>query len=552
MRNSKIIQITIQNHQYDFHYGITLEEILLTLPPKTYPVVAAYVNGYLQELSYMLIADSEIRWIDISENIGMRIYRQSQRLLLLSAHNNVLPHRQLHIKHSLENGTFCQSRGENPLTEKELSLLEDEMHRLIRSETPIRKVTIFSEDAKAYYHQRCEHQEAELLEASGKSTVDFYEIDKTVEAFQGNLVSNCRFISQFDLAAFEDGFILRAPNLKEPMAPFSGKSNIGSLMNQCDRLVESLEISRVSELNRAIDQGKVGQIIEMAEMMQTQQLFHIGQTIIDDVANTRLVLIAGPSSSGKTTFSHRLSVFFRINGVEPVTIAMDDYFVDRGYTPVDENGNYDFESINALDLERFDNDLYHLINGEAVETPIFDFHEGVRSKETRRMQMNDQQILIIEGIHGLNERIAQSVPKANKRRIYISALTQINIDRYNPISSTDNRLIRRMTRDMQFRSTSPAETIERWESVRTGEEKNIFPYQENADFFFNTALIYELAVLKPLIEPELKKITTSNRSYNEARRILSILEYFKPIDASMVAPGSLLKEFIGGSPFAEA
>ncbi len=356
MRNSKIIQITIQNHQYDFHYGITLEEILLTLPPKTYPVVAAYVNGYLQELSYMLIADSEIRWIDISENIGMRIYRQSQRLLLLSAHNNVLPHRQLHIKHSLENGTFCQSRGENPLTEKELSLLEDEMHRLIRSETPIRKVTIFSEDAKAYYHQRCEHQEAELLEASGKSTVDFYEIDKTVEAFQGNLVSNCRFISQFDLAAFEDGFILRAPNLKEPMAPFSGKSNIGSLMNQCDRLVESLEISRVSELNRAIDQGKVGQIIEMAEMMQTQQLFHIGQTIIDDIANTRLVLIAGPSSSGKTTFSHRLSVFFRINGVEPVTIAMDDYFVDRGYTPVDENGNYDFESINALDLERFDND----------------------------------------------------------------------------------------------------------------------------------------------------------------------------------------------------
>ena len=190
------------------------------------------------------------------------------------------------------------------------------------------------------------------------------------------------------------------------MAPFSGKSNIGSLMNQCDRLVESLEISRVSELNRAIDQGKVGQIIEMAEMMQTQQLFHIGQTIIDDIANTRLVLIAGPSSSGKTTFSHRLSVFFRINGVEPVTIAMDDYFVDRGYTPVDENGNYDFESINALDLERFDNDLYHLINGETVETPIFDFHEGVRSKETRRMQMNDQQILIIEGIHGLNERIA--------------------------------------------------------------------------------------------------------------------------------------------------
>lgn len=552
MRNSKIIQITIQNHPYDFHYGITLEEILLTLSPKTPPVVAAYVNGYLQELSYMLIADSEVQWIDISENIGMRIYRQSQRLLLLSAHNNVLPQRQLHIKHSLENGTFCQSRGVPPLTEQDLTLLENEMHRLVQKETPIRKVTIFSEDAKAFYHQRCEHQEAELLEAAGKSTVDFYEIDKTVEAFQGNLVSNCRFIPQFDLAAFEDGFLLRAPNPKKPATHFSGKSNIGSLMNQCDRLVESLEISRISELNRSIDQGKIGQIIEMAEMMQTQQLFHIGRTIINDIANTRLVLIAGPSSSGKTTFSHRLSVFFRINGIEPVTIGMDDYFVDRGYTPVDENGNYDFESINALDLERFDHDLYRLIQGETVETPIFDFHNGVRSQNTRRMRMNDQQILIIEGIHGLNERIAQSVPKINKRRIYISALTQINIDRYNPISSTDNRLIRRMTRDMQFRNTSPADTIERWESVRAGEETNIFPYQENADFFFNTALIYELAVLKPFIEPELQKIPTNNRSYNEAQRILSILAYFKPIDASMVAPGSLLKEFIGGSPFAEA
>ncbi|MEE0776945.1 MAG: nucleoside kinase, partial [Bacillota bacterium] len=277
-----------------------------------------------------------------------------------------------------------------------------------------------------------------------------------------------------------------------------------------------------------------------------------GQAIIDDIANTRLVLIAGPSSSGKTTFSHRLSVFFRIHGIEPVTIAMDDYFVDRDNTPRNDKGELDFEDLNALDLERFDSDLRRLIDGDVVETPIFDFHHGVRSENTRRMQMNDNQILIIEGIHGLNEQIAQGVAKVNKKRIYISALTQLNIDRYNPISSTDNRLIRRMTRDMQFRNTSPEETIQRWESVRIGEEKNIFPYQENADFFFNTALIYELAVLKPLIEPELKKITTASRSYNEAQHILSILEYFKPIDASMVAPGSLLKEFIGGSSFAEA
>ncbi|HMM06326.1 MAG TPA: hypothetical protein PKD52_06630 [Clostridiales bacterium] len=553
MKKESTVNITIEGKVHTFPYGIQLEKVLASFGRQEIPIVGALINGYVRALYYTIIIDCTLSWIDLTSNLGRSIYRNSQRLMLLSAHNNIFPERRLYIKHSLGDGTYCESRGDEQFSEGMLAALKEEISRLIREKVPIDRRSIFTEDAKALYQKRGDCIQSELLAASSKDNFGFYEVDKTVEAFHGAVVSNCANVPIFDLTPFDQGFILRAPTAKAPnrIEPSLSILHIGTLFNRFDRWAESLKVSTIGELNHAIRHGNTPRVIEMAEMMQTQNIFEIGQEIIGDIENIRVVLIAGPSSSGKTTFSHKFSVFFQVNGIEPVTLGMDDYFVDRDKTPLDEHGNYDFESINCIDLQRFDNDIDALINGKTIEAPIFDFVKGRRKKETRTMRMKKNQILVIEGIHCLNERIAASIPVVNKRRIFMSALTQLNIDRYNPISSTDNRLIRRITRDKAARNTSPAETIMRWESVQRGENINIYPFQENADFFCNTSLIYEMAVLKPFIEPELRKITTDQKAYNEAKRILSILDFMLPIDAALVPPNSLLREFIGGSAFAE-
>jgi len=553
MKRESTVNITIEGKNYTFPYGIQLGKVLASFGEQEIPIVGALINGYVRALYYTIIIDCTLSWIDLTTNLGRSIYRNSQRLMLLSAHNNIFPERKLYIKHSLGDGTYCESRGATKFNDKMIATLKEEINRLIREKVPIERRSIFTEDAKALYQKRGDCVQAELLAASAKDNFGFYEVDKTVEAFQGALVSNCANIPIFDLTPFDQGFILRAPTAHAPnrIEPNLSIQHIGTLFNRFDRWTESLNVSTIGELNHAIRHGQAPRIIEMSEMMQTQNIFEIGQEIINDIENIRVILIAGPSSSGKTTFSHKFSVFFQVNGIEPVTLGMDDYFVDREHTPMDEYGNYDFESISCIDLMRFDNDIDALINGKTIEAPIFDFVKGRRKNETRTMQMKRNQILVIEGIHCLNKRIAASIPAMNKRRIFMSALTQLNIDRYNPISSTDNRLIRRITRDKATRNTSPAETIMRWESVQRGENVNIYPFQENADFFCNTSLIYEMAVLKPFIEPELRKITTDQKAYNEAKRLLSILDFMLPIDASFVPPNSLLREFIGGSAFAE-
>lgn len=553
MKKESTVNITIEGKVYVFPYGIQLEKVLASFGKQDIPIVGALINGYVRALYYTIIIDCTLSWIDLTSNLGRTIYRNSQRLMLLSAHNNMFPERTLYIKHSLGDGTYCESRGATKFNKAMLATLKAEINRLIREKVPIDRRSIYAEDAKALYQKRGDCSQSELLSASSRDNFGFYEVDKTVEAFHGAVVSNCANVPIFDLTSFDQGFILRAPTVNAPnrIEPKLSIQHIGTLFNRFDRWTESLKVSTIGELNHAIRHGYSARVIEMAEMMQTQNIFEIGQEIIDDIENIRVILIAGPSSSGKTTFSHKLGVFLRINGIQPVTLGMDDYFVDRGKTPMDEDGNYDFESINCIDLQRFDRDIDALINGKTIETPIFDFVKGRRKREGRTMKMKKNQLLVIEGIHCLNERIAASIPSVNIRRIFMSALTQLNIDRYNPISSTDNRLIRRITRDKATRNTSPAETIMRWESVQRGENTNIYPFQENADFFCNTSLIYEMAVLKPFIEPELRKITTDQKAYNEAKRLLSILDFMLPIDASLVPPGSLLREFIGGSTFAE-
>ena len=552
MQRNSTVTITIDGKDYTFPYGSRLEHILESFGKPKIPVVGALINGYVRGLYYPVIIDCTITWIDLKTNLGRSIYRNSQRMMLLAAHNTIFPERTLFIKHTLGDGTYCESRGETPFDTEMMSQLKKELTRMVEEAIPIKYRSIFSEDAKTLCHNRHDHIQEELLMASSNAKFSFYEIGTTLEGFHGTVVTNCALLPIFDLTAFGSGFIMRAPTADYPdqVPPTLNIQRIGTLFLRFDHWAESLKINTVGELNHAIRQGNVPQLIEMAETMQMQNIFEIGQQIINDIDNIRVLLIAGPSSSGKTTFSHKLSVFFKINGIEPVTLATDDYFVNRDRTPVDENGNYDFESIDCVDLERLDHDISSLIQGKVTETPIFDFMKGNRKKETRKMVMGKKQILVIEGIHCLNERIAENVPKKNKRRLFMSVLTQLNLDRHNPISSTDNRLLRRMTRDKATRNTSPADTIMRWESVQRGENCNIYPYQENADFFCNTSLIYEMAVLKPFIEPALKEIGTDQQAYNEARRLLTILDFMRPIDASLVPPNSLLREFIGGSAFA--
>ena len=553
MKRTNTITVTINGTAYTFPYGSRLEAILSSFGNHEIPVVGAFVNGCVRALYYIIVFDCEIEWIDLTSNLGRSIYRNSQRLMLLAAHNNVFPDRELYIKHTLGDGTYCESRGETDFNEEMRLQLKKEIQRLIDEETPIKLRSVYAEDAKALYKGRNDRIHDELLSVSQKDKFQFYEIDTTMEGFHGMVVSNCALAPVFDLTAFDRGFILRAPTANHPSTIEDDRpiQRIGTLFLRFDHWAESMKINTVGELNYAIRQGNVAQLIETAETMQMQNIFEIGQEIIRNIDDIRVLLIAGPSSSGKTTFSHKLSMFFKINGIEPVTIAMDDYFFGRDKTPLDEKGNYDFESIQCVDLERLNSDIKSLIEGKVMETPIYDFVVGRRKKETRTMVMGKRQILVIEGIHCLNEAIAGDIPAKNKRRLFMSVLTQLNLDRYNPLSSTDNRLLRRMTRDKATRNTSPAETIMRWESVQRGENINIYPYRENADFFCNTSLIYEMAVLKPFIEPELLKITSDQNSYNEAKRLLSILDFMRPVDAAMVPPNSLLREFIGGSAYAD-
>ncbi|MBQ1252263.1 MAG: hypothetical protein IIY02_05035, partial [Firmicutes bacterium] len=389
MKRTNTITVTIQGKEYVFPYGSRLETILESFEKQEIPVVGAFVNGYARALYYIIVIDCEIEWIDLTSNLGRSIYRNSQRLLLLAAHNNVFPQRELYIKHTLGDGTYCESRGEDEFTEEMRLKLKAEIQRLIDEKTAIKQRGIYAEDAKTLYTKRNDPVHLELINVSHKDKFQFYEIDSTVEGFHGMVVSNCAYIPIFDLTAFDRGFIMRAPTADHPNAITNKRSiqRIGTLFLRFDHWAESLKINTIGELNLAIRNGNVSQLIETAETMQMQNIFEIGQDIIQNIDDIRVLLIAGPSSSGKTTFSHKLSMFFKINGIEPVTLATDDYFFGRDKTPLDEDGNYDFESIQCVDLERLNHDIKSLIEGKVTETPIYDFIHGCRSKETRKMVM---------------------------------------------------------------------------------------------------------------------------------------------------------------------
>ncbi len=530
--------------------GTSMEAFIrAAYPDARVPIVAAVVDTTLRELTYVPTRDVSARPVDMSTMDGMRIYRRSLLLLLLAAFEDLYPEARLVVEHSLTfGGYYCEVEGRDPLTPEELERLEAHMWELVEQDLPIVKEEVPLEEARHLFQERGADDKVRLFRFREKDYVTLYRLKDTVDYLHGYMVPSTGYIRVFGLAAYEPGFVLRFPHRHEPLKlqPLTHLPRLVSVFRQHSRWMELMNVTDVGSLNEKIHEGKIQELILIAETLHEQCLANITREIIQR-GNVRIVLIAGPSSSGKTTFSKRLSVQLLASGIRPFAISMDDYFVEREKTPRDEHGNYDFDSPKALDIDLLNEQLHALLRGEEVTLPRFDFITGHREWGPT-VRLHPDQVIIMEGIHGLNPLIAQSIPQEHTFRIYVSALTVLNLDRHNRISTTDTRLIRRIVRDARTRGRNAEGTILMWESVRRAERLYIFPYQEHADMMFNSALVYELATLRAYAEPLLLQVEPTSPAYMEARRLVSFLRWFLPHrDGTTIPNDSILREFIGGS-----
>ncbi|MDK2784916.1 MAG: uridine kinase [Bacillota bacterium] len=533
----------------DFPYGTTLLAISREYEGHhPSPILAARVNGELRELTHALTEDATLEFLDLGTDDGQRIYIRSLSFLLVRAAEDVLPGAQVSIEHSLGNGLYVEVHGTRPLTEEDVVALERRMRELVEKDLPFKKLRLPLAEAQEIFRRQGQEEKAELLRYRKKDYLNVYELAGRYDYFYGYMAPSTGFLRLFALRFYLPGLILLYPSKESPGAlpSYRDQPKLAAIFRESERWGEILGVSDVASLNRLIAGGYGPELIRIAEALHEKKIAQIADQITQNRERIRLVLIAGPSSSGKTTFAQRLYIQLRVNGLRPVTISLDDYFVDREHTPRDENGELDFEALEALDLKLFNRHLVQLIQGEEVEVPVFDFKRGCRTWVGRRLKVEPGQPILIEGIHGLNEKLTASIPKDKKFKVYVSALTQLNVDRHNRIPTTDTRLLRRIVRDSKYRSAQAEETILRWPSVRRGEERNIFPFQEEADALFNSALVYELAVLKRYAEPLLAAVPEKSPAYGQAKILLKFLSYFLSLDAEAEIPRtSILREFIG-------
>ncbi|NLM96511.1 MAG: nucleoside kinase [Halanaerobiaceae bacterium] len=513
--------------------------------------VGAIVNNRLADLTQQLDQDAEVRLLTINDEIGNRIYRRSLFMLMQKAVYDIFPDSTLLIEHSLSNGMYCEIYKDTPLVQKDLEKIKERMNEYVKMDLPIKKFFMDKETLKEYYLNRGFTDKADILNYIEGEKVPVYELDGSYDYFYYNMVPRTGILDRFDFHMHYPGFILLFPQRGEPykVPQFIVQNKLANVFYEYEKWGEIIGVSNLSELNNIIERGKYHELVRIAESFHEKKIARIADAITEEHEKKRIILISGPSSSGKTTFAQRLIIQLRINGIKPVSISTDDYFVDREKTPRDENGNYDFEALQAIDLELFNEQLLELLQGKRVEIPFFNFHTGQREYKGNYIQVDEEHPIIIEGIHSLNDRLTEFIPDNNKYKIYISALTQINIDRHNRIPTTDIRLIRRLVRDSFFRNRPASKTLDFWPSVRKGEEKNVFPYQENADIMFSSALIYELAVLKKYAEPLLREIKENEKCYYQAQRLLELFYCFLPMGEEDIPRTSILKEFIGGSAF---
>ena len=546
------VGIDNKNREYRFddkYSGILLENIVEDIESeyKGY-ITLANINNKLRELSYEVKQDCDIKFIDTTNADGLRVYFRTLSFIFIMACDELFNKPKVTIEHSLSKGLYSEVHVNNNLQEDDIIKIKNKMQDIINKNYKIEKISTTKEEAIKIFESNNMYEKAELLRYKEYNDVKIYKCNNNIDHFYGHMLPSTGHIKVFDLKKYGNGVILFGPsesNKKEP-AKYIPQPKLANIYKEAENWAKVMEIDKVTTLNKIIQDKKYGEVIRIVEALHEKKLSQIADMIKNE--GKRVVLIAAPSSSGKTSFAHRLCIHLKVNGLSPVSISLDDYFLNREDTPLDEFGNYDFESIYAIDLERFNSDLKSLLEGKEISLPRFNFKLGKRQENYKKLKIKENQPIILEGIHGLNPILTSSIPDEDKFKIYISALTQINLDDYNRIPTTDLRLIRRMVRDYNFRGYSAKHTIMNWNSVRRGEKKNIFPYQEEADIIFNSACVYELAVLKKYAKPLLEEIESSDEAYIEANRLLKFLQYFIELeDTSDIPSTSILREFIGGS-----
>jgi uridine kinase len=533
--------------------GITLEEIARdqNIQLRT-PVCGALVNNKLKELSFTVVKSKTIEFVDMAHPDGRRMYIRSLIFVFYAAVNELFPEAHMSIEHGISNGYYAELKalGRN-LTSDDIFAIEQSMKEIIRKNHPFEKLGLPTNEAVAMFREQGLTDKALLFEQQGTLYSYVYRMNGLLNYLYGHLLPSTGYLTNFGLELYYEGLLLRVPHPWDykTLQDSLRQEKLFTVYQEHKDWAEILQVATIAELNSFTIKGKAGDIIKISEALHEKKVAEIANQVSLKRNEVRIVLVAGPSSSGKTTFSKRLGVQLAVNGLWPHQISLDDYFVDRQHTPRDENGEYDFEALEAIDVEFFNRQLLELLEGREVEIPRFNFLTGERYFDGHKLQLMPGNILIIEGIHGLNPRLFPHIDEKLTFKIFLSALTQVSVDEHTHISTSDNRLIRRMIRDSKYRGYPAVETIRRWPLVRKGEEKNIFPYQENADVMFNSATLYELAVLKKYAEPLLQSVTENCEEYSESTRLLKFLSYFKPMDDSEIPPTSLLREFLGGSSF---
>ncbi len=548
------IKVKLLGKEYQVDKFTSILEVINQALPKEekYRYVLATRNKKLSELSVLLDRDTDLKLLDIGTVMGRDTYKRSLTLVMVKAFKDVLGDKKHHISvmYSMGKGYYCRLiSDEITLDEHLLETVKARMEEIVRRDYKIVKETVGTDDAIARFAAQDMPDKEKLFRFRRVSKANLYNLDGYEDYFYGYMVPSTAYVPVFDMLPYNDGFILLPPDRHAPERPadFIPMEKLFHVLKTSEDWGITMGVSTVGDLNEAITNGEIKELMLVHEALMEKQIGEIAEKIGE--TGKKIVLIAGPSSSGKTTFSHRLSVQLRAHGLRPYPLALDNYFKERSETPRDENGKYDFECLEAMDLDLFNRDLKNLLAGEKVQIPTFNFVEGKKEYKGRTMQLSDGDVLVAEGIHALNPKMTEQIPADDKFKVYISALTQLNIDEHNRIPTTDGRLIRRIVRDARTRGNSARDTIAMWESVRRGEEKNIFPYQELADVMFNSALIYELSVIKQYAEPLLFKVPKECYEYYEAKRLLKFLDYFVGMEVTNIPTNSILREFVGGGCF---
>ncbi len=545
-------QVRFENGKGAFEapVGTLLSEYIRSAyPDRWWSIVGALVNGKLSELFQPIHADCTVTPLDVSHRDGMRIYRRSLALVLIVAAHELFPEASIYIDHSLPFGGFyCQLHNRAPFTLDELLALQTRMREIVNADEPIMKARLPLPEAEAIFRQQGYEDKLRLLKYRTKDYLTVYTLRGLTDYFYGYMLPSTGYLKTFALTLLSPGFILQFPRRSNPnqLERADRPSRLAAVFSRHNEYMHAMEVEDVGSLNQAIESKRIREVMLVAEALHERRIAEVARQIAERRDSIRLVLIAGPSSSGKTTFSKRLSVQLLAYGLRPMAIEMDNYFVDRHLTPRDEHGDYDFEAFDALDHALFNQHLLQLTEGRAVTLPYYDFKLGKRVAG-HTVQISHDHIIVAEGIHALNPNLLPDVPAERVYRVYVSALTQLNIDSHNRIATTDTRLVRRIARDARERGYTARDTIQRWEKVRAGESRNIFPYQENADTMFNSALVFEHAALKSLVEPLLRQIRPGTSEYLEAERLLAFLDWFLPAPIEFIPDNSILREFIGSS-----